>query len=117
MDQPQELEVWYLIPSIRRELAINLKNQGLKQKQIAQKLNITEPAVSNYIKNKRANTMRLSSVVLEEIELSAKKLYNNKSNLVKEIQSICELAKKTKLLCKLHYERGFKLKNCDVCLK
>ena len=32
MDTPQEIEVWYVLPALRREIAIALKKQGLKQK-------------------------------------------------------------------------------------
>ena len=47
---PQEIEVWYIIPAVRRELAKSMVKIGLKQKQIAVTLGITEAAVSQYLK-------------------------------------------------------------------
>ena len=29
---PQEIEVWYILPSLRKEIAVNLKEESLKQK-------------------------------------------------------------------------------------
>ena len=43
---PQEIEVWYLIPAIRAELAKELLKEGINQTKIASILNITNAAVS-----------------------------------------------------------------------
>jgi predicted transcriptional regulator len=45
---PQEVEVWYVIPSIRRELALTMIEKGRTQKSIAKMLGVTEPAVTQY---------------------------------------------------------------------
>ena len=40
---PQEIEVWYLIPALRKELArIFIKDYGLAQKKAAELLGISE---------------------------------------------------------------------------
>ena len=54
LKHPQEIEVWYVLPAIRKELVVTLKEKNLTQKKIAEFLNITEAAVSQYIKQKRA---------------------------------------------------------------
>ncbi|MFH1405899.1 MAG: hypothetical protein ABIG52_01635 [Nanoarchaeota archaeon] len=51
---PQEIEVWYILPAIRKELVLALKEKGHTQKEIASFLNVTEPAISQYTKEKRA---------------------------------------------------------------
>ena len=52
---PQEIEVWYLIPALRKELArIFIKDYGLAQKKAAELLGISGAAVSQYVKEKRA---------------------------------------------------------------
>ena len=63
---PQEIEVWYIIPALRREFASILKEKGFPQKQIAEKLKLTESAVSQYLKLKRA----------KDLEVAAKKKYD-----------------------------------------
>ena len=51
--QPQEIEVFYIIPAIRRHIAMYMKLRGLKQNKIAELLHIDKAAVSQYIKKKR----------------------------------------------------------------
>ena len=51
---PQEIETFYVIPSLRRQLALCLKEKGMKQKDIAQLLGIDTAAVSQYLS---ANTI------------------------------------------------------------
>ncbi|MBI2110228.1 hypothetical protein HYT51_00405, partial [Candidatus Woesearchaeota archaeon] len=42
---PQEIEVFYIIPALRRQLAIEMKKNGLKQKRIAELLLIEDATV------------------------------------------------------------------------
>jgi len=56
LEHPQEVEVWYVIPAIKRELSKSMmKDNGLSQKNVATLLGVTEAAVSQYINSKRAN--------------------------------------------------------------
>jgi len=48
-----EETVWYLLPLIRKEFAKSLiKDHGLTQRKAAEKLGITEAAVSQYVSKK-----------------------------------------------------------------
>ncbi|HLC55710.1 MAG TPA: hypothetical protein VJJ23_00555, partial [Candidatus Nanoarchaeia archaeon] len=69
-DMPQEIEVWYIIPALRREFASILKEKGFPQKQIAEKLKLTESAVSQYLKLKRAKDLDFDSNIQKEIKLA-----------------------------------------------
>src|SRR3989344_2157312 len=85
---PQEIEVWYLIPAIRRELAkIFIEKYSLSQKKAAQILGISEAAVSQYVKSKRANEIEfpkreikiiedVANEIIKKPELLTKKLYD-----------------------------------------
>ena len=53
MKPPCEVIVWYVIPTIRAELAKELVKMGMSQKDISERLGITQSAVSQYIKDKR----------------------------------------------------------------
>ena len=55
---PQEVEVWYVIPSIRRELALAMIEKGRTQKSIAKMLGVTEPAVTQYKLSKGKDSSR-----------------------------------------------------------
>lgn len=57
---PCEFSVWYVLPSLRRELALALISEhGLSQRRTADLLGLTEAAVSQYVHGKRGG-IRLS---------------------------------------------------------
>lgn len=95
---PQEIEVWYVIPAIRRELARLLtKVHGLSYDKAGDYLRISKAAISQYNKNKRASNVKLPNSALKEIEKSAKKIRKDKSITVKEMLRILEFMRKKKL--------------------
>ncbi|NJL44492.1 MAG: hypothetical protein HC945_04245 [Nitrosarchaeum sp.] len=72
---PQEVEVWYLLPAIRRELVkIFTGKLGLTQKQAAGKLELTEAAVSQYLKKKRGAELEFTAAEKAGIERAAKEI-------------------------------------------
>ena len=111
---PQEIEVWYVLPAIRKELAEELVKKGMKQKDIAEKLGITESAVSQYIKKKRAKKVVFNKKIKTEIRKAANMISGN-GNPVKEIQRICDIIKEDMLLCKISKNLGLAPRNCKKC--
>ena len=66
---PQEIEVWYIIPKIRRELAsLLVKKHKLSYEKAGEVLGVTKSAVSQYLSNKRANKIELSAQIKKELE-------------------------------------------------
>ena len=116
---PQEIEVWYILPAIRRELAKSMINDyKLSQKETAGILNITESAVSRYVKSKRAKEVEFTDDAGKKIKLAAGRVIADNKLLMKEIYELCKMAKVTKLLCELHMQHDKSVaKGCDVCLK
>lgn len=53
MEMPCQKVIWYLLPALRREIAKTMVELGKKQNEIADKLGVTEAAVSQYINDKR----------------------------------------------------------------
>ena len=51
---PQEIEVWYVLPLIRRKIALKMVEKGLQQKEVAKIMGITPAAVCQYKTEKRA---------------------------------------------------------------
>ncbi len=117
MRMPQEIELWYIIPSIRKELSIALRELNLTQRDIAKRLEITEAAISQYLKDKRAVKVNFNNKIMSEIKNSAKEIINGK-NSVNEILKICDLIRSEKVLCEYHklYDKDVP-KNCEICLK
>jgi len=113
---PQEIEVWYIIPAIRRELAKSMVELGLAQKQIADKMGITEAAVSQYISNKRAKEVAFSNAVLDEIKSSTKKIIYDEKLLVPEMVRLTKLTGVKQVMCDIHKKQDVNLPDgCDVC--
>ena len=77
---PQEVEVWYVLPAMRRELAKVMKTKTvprvgedgkkkehkITQKEIAKMLGVTEPAITQYLLKKKGRRSRGDQVVIPE---------------------------------------------------
>lgn len=126
---PIELEYWFILPALRRSVAQTLKDGGLKQKQVAHILGITEAGVSQYLKGSRGVlksnktnaeiqfpiwlTQEIKSscmIILEDIE--------DHSIFLKEINRLLGIirGRPADFLCMLHNEYGIVDNDCDVCL-
>lgn len=117
MATPQEINVWYILPALRRELTIVLKKKGLKQKKIASLLGVTEAAVSQYMKHKRAKAVLFSGKIKQEINKAADNMMRNRSCHIFEIQNLINLIKRTGFLCNIHRKYDKVPKCCKVCLQ
>jgi uncharacterized protein len=102
---PQEIEVWYVIPAIRKELSLCLvKDFEMSYEKVGNLLGISKAAISQYQKNKRATKVKLPGEALKQVSISCKRLVGNRSDSSFEIQRILDFIKKKDL-------------NCEVCDK
>jgi len=85
--------VWYLLPLIRKEFAKSLiKDHGLTQRKAAEKLGITEAAVSQYVSKKRGDLKVTNPLIQREIKESTKRIINGDIQVMKtETCRICHL--------------------------
>ena len=103
MRHPQEIEVWYIMPAIRKELCkVLLDNHNFTQKEIAKSLDITEAAVSQYKKDKRGQHVNLPEGVISEIKKSASKIANETSTVFRETQNVLNYIRDTSTICDIH---------------
>ena len=116
LEQPQEIEVWYVLPAIRRRLVTELKLLGLNQKEIANKMSITPAAVSQYISGKRAKKNILGIEFNDEIKSAAKRIKQDSSKIMGEIQNILNHVRNSKKLCEIHKYHSRIEDNCTCCL-
>lgn len=114
METCQEIEVWYIIPSIRRELAIAMKKQGIKQKIIAALLGITPSAVSQYLKKKRAKEIKFNDKIKKEIINASKRIKEDKLLLPTEVQGLLRLIKGQGVTCQCHKVKNRSLEKCNI---
>jgi predicted transcriptional regulator len=99
--QPQEIEAFYLLPALRRELARALKELGKDQKTIAELLGVTGAAVSHYISGKRGTDMELPPTFVKKVRERAKTV-KDQASAYAQLQHLVKDANKAKLLCKMH---------------
>ena len=114
---PQEIQVWYIIPALRKELTLEMKKLGLDQKTIAKIIGVTEAAVSQYIKEKRANEVQFDENTKEEIKKSAQLISQNGKLLFQEMQHLLGKALESKVICKFCLSRNDLPEICDICFK
>ncbi|MBW2967762.1 transcriptional regulator [Candidatus Woesearchaeota archaeon] len=122
MELPQEIMVWYVVPAIRKALVVELKGMGLKQKDIAGLLGLSAPAVSQYMKDKRATcccTAFDKDPLKAEIKASADRIHRQErpdtAVAVREIDRLCRMVKESKAICDIHRQKDTSLKSCNIC--
>jgi uncharacterized protein len=97
---PQEIEVWYIIPAVRKELSNLLtKTYGLSYEKAGNALGVSKAAVSQYLSNKRANKVCLDAKTKREIKKSAKLIEKNPKVAMVEMQRILKFMKDNHCSC------------------
>ncbi len=114
LKHPQEIEVWYILPAIRKELVRVLRSRGKSGKEIASLLGLTPAAVSQYGKEKRGKGIELPIEVKEHILEKVKDIVDARS-AYRVIQDVNNFVRETKALCQLHMLVEKDLDDCDVC--
>ncbi|MBI1970646.1 transcriptional regulator [Candidatus Woesearchaeota archaeon] len=98
---PQEVEVYYILPTIRKHLAEALKKRGMPQARIAELLNIQAAAVSQYMSNKRGSQITLKDDIINEIHGAAQRITST-FDVLRETQGILQKIRETGGLCDIH---------------
>ncbi|MCQ2972545.1 MAG: transcriptional regulator [archaeon] len=120
MKPPCEIVVWYVIPAIRAELAKSLISYGMKQKDVSELLDITQPAVSQYTTSKRGKGIDLSDELLADIGDFAYKLYNGeaqKCDIISKTCSLCSKINTRDVANKVGLELSAQCQSCINCKK
>lgn len=113
---PQEIEVWYILPALRREFAkAFIAEHGLSQKKVAELLHVTEAAVSQYISGKRASSVAFSGEVLAEVKKGAARVAKGETQLFMELERISKLMRVKKVVCEMCRTSNRRTSPCDVC--
>ena len=119
MKPPCEIVVWYVIPAIRSELAKELLNLGMKQKDVSELMDITQPAVSQYITDKRGSGIKLDDDVRQMVKDFAKELYDgtaDKSELIGRVCIICKRVDTADVINQLGLDKSKLNDDCKSCL-
>ncbi len=120
MIHPQEIEVYFVLPGVRREIANNLVAKGWSQRQVAQKLAVTEAAVSQYVNDKRAVNREVvfSPEFRKLVKEVTEKIAEGETTPYLAIQVLMKEFRKSGALCEAHklIDKGCLPERCDVCL-
>jgi predicted transcriptional regulator len=142
---PQEVEVWYVLPALRRELAKVMKTKSvprmgedgktkdhkITQKEIAKMLGVTEPAITQYLLKKKGRRSRGDQVVIPErflpdLEQSADAMisqYEKKGSdddmfeiMTREINRLIKVIRDDGAMCDIHRKFSAHVKDkCSAC--
>lgn len=127
MRPPCEIIVKKVLPTIRTLLVNDLIDRhDLSQKQAAERLGVTQAAVSQYLSSARGDEkfgkkLEKSELFSEIQELSDKIAAEgpDKSQIINDLCEICDSMRKGGALCKIHFDEAPSLleEECEVCLK
>ena len=87
-----EIIVQYVLPVIRAEMALRMKDEGISQAQIARILGVTPAAVTQYVKSKRG-TAGQETEVLEVIDEYLEEYKDDPEALSVHICDVCNKIK------------------------
>lgn len=114
---PQEIEVWYIIPAVRKELARLLTGtHGFSYEKAGLAIGVSKAAVSQYLSNKRANKVCLDGKTKREIKKSAVLIVGNVRVAMVEMQRILKFMKDNNCscnVCKKYNKDVLKYCNCE----
>src|SRR3989338_981997 len=109
---PQEIETFYILPSIRRYLTFSMGELVLKQKDVAHLLGINSATISQYRSSKRGNQVKFNKEVLAQIKQSAGRI-KDRTSYLQETQRILQYIRQTNALCQVHKLFSEVPKECD----
>ena len=112
--QPQEVEVLYIMPALRREFTKELKRNGCEQKRIAELLCVTESAVSQYLNSKRASKIAFDTATMKLIKESVARM-DSPNSMIKETQLLLKKLRDNGLTCKVHKNLAKLPDDCEFC--
>ena len=117
LKSPQEVEVHYILPALRRDLSIELKTMGIEQKEIARLLGVSPPAVSQYLTEKRGSDVKFGEFIGKKIKGAAKRIAHNGS-MIEETQNLIRSIREQKITCYVCKDNVAGVsEGCSACFK
>lgn len=115
---PQEVEVYIILPAIRRELSIRMKNKGVEQKEIARRLCVTAAAVSQYLSDKRGQAdFEFPESMSAEFDSAADSI-SDEASMRTKIQHLLRLVLDSNVTCQVHRKVSAEVpQDCLVCFE
>jgi predicted transcriptional regulator len=109
---PQEIETFYILPTLRRYIALGLKQRGMKQKDIAQMLGISSASISQYTSTKRGHQIQFPDQIVQEIK-KAVAVIKDRYTYFQQTQHLLHIIREQKVLCQIHSQFSYVPEKCD----
>ncbi|HLC80801.1 MAG TPA: hypothetical protein VJG31_03445 [Candidatus Nanoarchaeia archaeon] len=110
---PQEIEVWYILPAVRKALAEEMMARSMPQTEIALLLGTSEATISHYRQEKRAKKEIFNLTIKKEVKKAVGRIQKNSTLLFDEVIKLCRLARKERIICQVHHQKNKLPKNCS----
>jgi len=111
MKIPCELVVWYVLPTIRKDLAKELvENHRMSQTEVARRFGVTGAAISQYLKKKRGENLIIQespnrAQYNDAIIDSASRIAEGTTEFADEMCRLCRIVKKMGVLAQIYREQ------------
>ena len=118
---PCEVGVQTVLPAIRALMARTIvEKHGMKEKQVAELLGLSQSAISRYTKKNRGNVIAIENVpevqklIDKMIHLLIYEKPHQTTEILKLLCQTCELIRKKGLMCKL-CQKKIRENQADMC--
>jgi predicted transcriptional regulator len=118
-----EIMVADILPAVRALMSRELSSYGLNQSQISKKLGVTQPAVSQYKKELRGQSVKAlekNKVVMDEIKSFAKRIGSSDVENGQSYDMFCALCgkvRKEKVMMQINKDMSPEILECNLYLK
>lgn len=121
---PCEVAVKCILPSVRAMLAKELMTtHGLKQKEAAKRLGVSQPAISLYTRKIRGKSIDLEADpdvtrLIRNLATTLAKDNLSHKGFIPKFCEICRTARAKGLLCKMHkaFDPTINTEECELCI-
>jgi hypothetical protein len=108
-----------IIPALRAHIAKELiDSYGLNQAEVAEKLGVSQPAVSQYLRQVRGTQSKImrNKIVEEEVKQICKRIADGEKNPTSEFCGFCRLIREHRLVCAVCGSKSTK-KDSKLCME
>ena len=118
---PAEIEANIVLPAIRKAFCEESVSLGIKQKDIAEHLSLSEAAVSQLLSGKRGAEIKVDANFRKKVRENVKQVLAGETSGFAAVQELSSEFRFTGRLCDLHHKIGGVSQNtcglAKVCLK
>lgn len=120
MKPPCEVIIKEILPFIRSTLVKELVKHDIRQREVAEKLALTDAAISQYLKDSRGRepeVLEKFDFVIPEIKKIARSIAEEdlgKPEILSSICNVCREIRSSPKFCRYHREI-LKLAECEIC--